>query len=245
MMAMRRWAPTAALRSAATRCSSSPTMRTCSRSTGPPGGWSGKRPWPGGRQHYGGTVAPLVVKDTVIAGVAGGKKESADSSPLPRRDRRARLAPLDRSPPRRARDRDVAGKRTGHRAAARRGSRAPTTRRPTPFIGRPAIPVPIPTMRDRGGDNLYTNCVLALERQDRRAEMALPVHAPRCRGPGCDRTERAGRYALSGTPRSSCCTPTATASSTCSIARTGRCCWRNRFCAAWIGRRASERTAGR
>ena len=68
-------APTAESRSCATRSSSSPTTPTCWRSTAR----TGKLLWeipmaPACRTsaiHYGGTMAPLIVNDTVIAGVAG------------------------------------------------------------------------------------------------------------------------------------------------------------------------------
>ena len=46
-------------------------------------------------QKYGGTVAPLIVKDMVIAGVAGGDWGIRGFLTPTRRDRRTRLAPLD------------------------------------------------------------------------------------------------------------------------------------------------------
>ena len=40
-------------------------------------------------------------------------------------------------------------------------------------------PGPDYTGDDRQGDNLYTDSILALEPEDRQAEMVLPVHAAR------------------------------------------------------------------
>ena len=53
-------------------------------------------------QHYGSTVAPLIVKDMVVAGVSGGIAASAGFSPLQSRDRRAGMAQMDHSEQRRA-----------------------------------------------------------------------------------------------------------------------------------------------
>ena len=52
--------------------------------------------------------------------------------------------------------------------------------------------------------------------------------------------------ACTAASRRSCCSmPTATDSSTCSIAPAARCCWRSRSCGASTGRRGSGRTDGR
>ena len=71
------------------------------------------------RQNYGATGAPLVVNDLVISGVSGGDEgDPRIPRRLPRLDRRARLAVLDRSRARRARVGDV--DRTRDRTRLRR-----------------------------------------------------------------------------------------------------------------------------
>ena len=76
----------------------------------------------------------------------------------------------------------------------------------------------------RKGDNLYSDCILALTRANGHLRWYLPVHAARSMGLGRDAdlgnlSTRPGR----GARASSCCTPTATASSTFSIAPTASC----------------------
>ena len=86
---------------------------------------------------------------------------------LPRRlrpgDRQGGLALLDGARPRRARLRDLA--RHGHRArrARRPGSPAPTIPRSTRSTGRPATRARTTTARERQGDNLYSDSILALD----------------------------------------------------------------------------------
>ena len=58
-------------------------------------------------------------------------------------------------------------------------------------------PFPDGDDRDRPGDNLYTDSVLALNPRDRCVEMVLPVHAPRRGGSRCRRAQCVGRYRLS------------------------------------------------
>ncbi len=70
-LATRDLAPTGESPYCATRSSLSPTTRTCWRSTAPPANCAGRLRWRRLGQPYGGTVAPLIVNDLVIAGVAG------------------------------------------------------------------------------------------------------------------------------------------------------------------------------
>ena len=67
--------------------------------------------------------------------------------------------------------------------------------------------------------------------QDRRAEVALPVHAARSLGLGRDADLGAGRRRLAGpAAQADAARRAATGSSTSSIAPTARCCWRSRSC---------------
>ncbi len=50
----------------------------------------------------------------------------------------------------------------------------------------------------RQGDNLYSDCILALDRKTGQLEVALPVHAARPLGLGCDRDLGPGRRPVAG-----------------------------------------------
>ena len=75
------------------------------------GALSWETPLPGESQHYGGTLAPLVVNDTVIAGVAGADEGIRGFVACYEAARPSHLAPLDRSAPRRTRIRNVERRR--------------------------------------------------------------------------------------------------------------------------------------
>ena len=77
----------------------------------------------------------------------------------------------------------------------------------------------------RPGDNLYTDSVVALDADTGAAEVALPVHAERRLRLrlGADRGARRSSPGAARRPRR-CCGRTATASSTCSIARPDGSC---------------------
>ncbi len=113
-------------------------------------------------QHYGGTVAPLVVKDMVIAGVSGGDWGirgflAAYSAATGERVWRHWTVPRPGEP----------GSKTwkgsaityGGGATWLTGSYDPET--DTLYWGT-GNPYPDSDDRERGGDNLFTNCVLAL-----------------------------------------------------------------------------------
>ncbi len=194
-------APTAASPFCATKSSSSPTTPICSLSTAPPDSCSGTSPsrppcLPANSTISRGTVAPLIVDDMVIAGVAGADHgirgfvaafQAATGEPIWRRW----------TVPRRGEP----GIETW------RGSEPVTGGGSTWFTGSydpssdtlywaTGNPWPDGDDRDRPGDNLYTNCVLALDPANRRAEMALPVHAARPEGSRCHRAQRPGRHRL-------------------------------------------------
>ena len=74
------------------------------------------------KNGYAATVAPLVVKDKVIVGIAGGEYgDPRVHRRLRRADRQARLALLHDSRARRAGQRDLAGDDAGERGGGRRG----------------------------------------------------------------------------------------------------------------------------
>ena len=75
----------------------------------------------------------------------------------------------------------------------------------------------------RPGDNLYTDSVVALDADTGAAEVALPVHAERRLRLRLGAGAGARRHRLAAARRRRrCCGRTATASSTCSIATTGK-----------------------
>ena len=77
---------------------------------------------------------------------------------------------------------------------------------------------------DREGDNLYTDSVVALDADTGVLQVALPVHAARHPRLGRDAGAGAGRRRRSTACRGRCCcSPTATASTTRSIAPTASC----------------------
>ena len=155
------------------------------------------------------------------------------------RHRRGRVADVDHPSPRRARQRDLAGPEpvTGGGGTWLTGSYDASS---DTLYWATGNPYPNSDDSDRGGDNLYTNCVLALNARTGALKWhyQFTPHDVRT-GMRTSRTCWSTRSTGARRP-SSCSTPIATASSTCSIERTARCCWRSRFCAASTGRRASD-----
>ena len=198
------------------------------------------------RHHYGGTVAPLVVRDLVIAGVSG-----ADSG------MRGFVAAFD----------SATGRLVWRRWTVPRAGEAgiETWQGPEPVRGGGSTwltgsydpssdtlywatgnPWPGNDDRDRPGDNLYTNCVLALDAQTGALKWHYQFTPHDVDGSRRGRAERSGRYASTAASRRSCCsTPTATDSSMCSSAPAARCCWRRRSCVASTGHPRLAPTAGR
>ena len=154
------------------------------------------------RQNYSASSAPLTAGNLVISGVAGRR---ARRQRIRRRarsgDRQGGLAVLDGAEARRARIGNVEGQRPRRSSAARAtwftGSYDPELDLVYWPVGNPSQEY---NGDDRGGDNLYANCILALDRKTGRAEVALPVHAARSLGLGRDadlggRRRRRGRAA--------------------------------------------------
>ena len=155
-------APTAESPSCATKSSSSPITPTCSRSTAPPASCSGRLPWRPAGQPYGGTVAPLIVDDTVIAGVAGGDHGIRGFLAAYKPDTgvlvwRRWTVPARGEPGIETwQGKEPVG---GGGSTWLTGSYDPST---DTLYWPTGNPWPDSDDRDRPGDNLYTNCVLAL-----------------------------------------------------------------------------------
>ena len=200
------------------------------------------------RHHYGGTIAPLVVRRHGRSPASPARMRASAVSSRPSTPRPARwcggagpcpVAANAASRPGRVRSRsgrrvDLADRLVRpvvrHALLGDRQSLA-GRRRPRPSRATTSI----------------TNCVLALDADDRRAEVALPVHAARRRRIAMPPSPTCWWTACIAASRRSCCsTPIATASSTCSIGPTAQCCWPSRSSGAWTGPRHRRRwTAGR
>ncbi len=130
-------------------------------------------------QHYGGTMAPLIVDDMVVAGVSGADEGirgfvaafKADTGALvwrhwtvPRRGERG-IETWQGSEP-------LAGGGSTWLTGSYDAS-SDTLYWPT------GNPYPDGDDRDRPGDNLYTDCILALNAKTGDSQMALSVHASR------------------------------------------------------------------
>ena len=111
-------------------------------------------------QPYGGTSAPLVVGNLVIAGVSGGDKGIRGFLAAYHVETRgAGVALLDRARPRRGRLRNVEGRRRS-RAGWRRDVADGNLRSETGTLFWPTgNPIPDTDGSERQGDNLYTNSV--------------------------------------------------------------------------------------
>ena len=197
-------------------------------------------------QHYGGTMAPLVVRDTVIAGVSGADEGIRGFiACLQGGDRRAAMAALDRAAEGRAGDR-----RRGREASRLRGGGSTwltgSYDEATETLYWPTgNPFPDGDDADRGGDNLFTNCILALDPHTGELKWHYQFTPHDVTRPGRDGAAGAGGYGLIAASRGSCCcTRTATVSSMCWTGPTENCCSPSRFCAEWIGPAGSGRTDG-
>ena len=134
----------------------------------------------GPSDKYAITHAPLVLKDKIIVGVAGGD-----------RGVRAFIAAYDAKTgkelwrfytipgSRRAGQRDVVGRLVEDRRRRASGTAAPTMRTRTSCTSAPATRGPTGTAASRLGDNLYSDSVVALDPDTGQAEVALSVHAAR------------------------------------------------------------------
>ena len=131
------------------------------------------------RQNYGATGAPLVVNDLVIAGVSGGDEGD------PRIPRRVPASTGERvwrfwTVPARGEpgSETWVGRAIEHGCAATwlTGTYDPEARLLYWPTGNPC---PDYNGDERKGDNLYSASVVALDPDDRQAEVALPVHAAR------------------------------------------------------------------
>ena len=137
-------------------------------------------------QHYGGTVSPLIVKDMVIAGVSGGDWGirgflAAYKASTGERVWRHWTVPASGEP-----GFDTwKGKAVTYGGGATwlTGSYDPET---DTLYWATGNPYPDSDDRERGGDNLFTNCVLALNPDTGEVEVVLPVHSARCSRLGCE-----------------------------------------------------------
>ena len=141
------------------------------------------------------TAAPLVVKNKVIVGVAGGDFSSRGYiDAYDARDRQTRLALLHDSFAGRTRQRSW----PNAEVAARGGGAAWVTGSYDPALNLvyygTGNPNPDYYGDDRNGDNLYTCSLVAIDADTGKLRWHLPVHAPRCSRLGFDAYTRAGRH---------------------------------------------------
>ena len=148
-------------------------------------------------QRYGSTVAPLVVKDLVIAGVSGGDWGirgflAAYKASTGERAWRFWTVPSKGEPGYetwKGKNPEFGGGSTWLTGSY--DSETDTLFWPT------ATPYPNTDDRDRPGDNLFTECILALNPNNGNVEVALSIHAARCPRLGRDRAVRTGEHLLS------------------------------------------------
>lgn len=148
------------------------------------------------QHHYGGTCAPLVVDGMVIAGVAGAD-EGIRGFVAAYRPEDGAVVWRHWTVPRRGEPgiETWQGKEPTHGGGSTwlTGSYDAAT---DTLYWATGNPWPDGDDRDRPGDNLYTNCVLALRAKTGGVAVALPVHAARCEGSRCDGAECAGGYGV-------------------------------------------------
>ena len=140
----------------------------------------------GEQDRYGGTMAPLIVNDFVIAGVAGADEGIRGFIAAFNADDGA-LAWRRWTVPRQGEPGIETWK--GKEPIAGGGSTWLTgsyDAASDTLYWATGNPWPDSDDRDRPGDNLYTDCVLALESEDRRHQVALSIHTARCAGSGRD-----------------------------------------------------------
>ena len=149
------------------------------------------------RQHYGATSAPLVVNDLVIAGVSGGDEGNRGFLDAYRASTGERVWRFWTVPARGEPGSETwIGKALEHGCAATwlTGTYDPEARLLYWPTGNPC---PDYNGDERKGDNLYSNSVLALDPDTRKAQMAFPVHAARPSRLGRDRNADARRRGVS------------------------------------------------
>ena len=145
-------APTKAWPFWATKFSRSPTTPISSRLNRTTGQLVWEAVMPEEPMHYGSTVAPLVVKDLVIAGVSGGD-----------RGIRGFLAAYKASTGERVWRHWTVPRRAANCWAERPGCTGSYDPESDTLFWATGNPYPDSDDRNRPGDNLYTNCVLALD----------------------------------------------------------------------------------
>jgi glucose dehydrogenase len=195
--------------------------------------------------HYGGTLAPLIVKGKVIVGVSGADEGirgfvaafKPDTGALiwrhwtvPRRGERGIETWTGKEPI------------TGGGSTWLTGSYDPTS---DTLYWATGNPWPDSNDIDRPGDNLYTDCVLALNATtgELKWHYQFTPHDVRDR----DATEPNVWWIpfIEASPLNFCSTQTGTASSTCLTGPMESCFWLSRSSARWTGPPASDRTAVR
>ena len=189
---------------------------------------------------YGGTFAPLIVDDTVIAGVAGADRRH---SRLRRRLQASDGALVWRHwtvPAGRTRLETWRQEPLGGGSTWLTGSYDPSS---DTLYWATGNPWPDGDDRDRPGDNLYTNCVLALNANTGELKWHYQFTPHDLKDRDATEPNVLVDTIYNGKPRSCCFTRIAMDSSMCSTAPTANCCWPSPSCAASIGRQASAPTA--
>ena len=211
--------------------------------------FAGKHPWPPkcrrrSPHHYGGTIAPLIVRDMVVAGVAGADEGirgfvaafNAETGALVWRRWTVPRQGNQASKPGKGPSRSSGG------STWLTGSYDPSS---DTLYWATGNPWPGGDDRNRPGDNLYTNCVLALRAATGEVKWHYQFTPTTSRtvtppSPTCWWT-----VSIAASHPGCCSTPIAAAVLPCSIERTAPCCWPGPFSGAWIGPRASAPMDGR
>ena len=147
-------------------------------------------------QHYGGTMAPLIVNDTIIAGVSGADEGIRGFVAAFKPENGALIWRHWTVP--RSGDPGIEtwqGKEplTGGGSTWATGSYDPST---DTLYWATGNPWPGSNDRERPGDNLFTDCVLALNPETGELKWRYQFTAPRCGGSGCRRAQCVGGYRL-------------------------------------------------
>jgi PQQ-dependent dehydrogenase (methanol/ethanol family) len=196
-------------------------------------------------QHYGGTMAPLVVNNMVVVGVSGGDQGIRGFVAAFRADTGA-LVWRHWTVPRRGEPGIETWRGSeplaGGGSTWLTGSYDPSS---DTLYWSTGNPYPDGDDHDRPGDNPYTNCLLALNAKtgDLKWHYQFTPHDLMDR----DATEPNVLVdtVYRGKPQNYRFTQIAMASSMCLIARTVNCCWPSPSCTASTGLRALEPTVAR
>ncbi len=152
-------------------------------------------------EKYAITHAPLIVKDKVIVGMAGGdlRRARATSPPSMRRPARKLWRFYTIPGPGEPGNETWSGEswKTGGAGVWNSGAYDPDANLVYFGTGNPA---PDWDGRSRLGDNLYSDSVVALDADTGTAEMALPVHAARRSGLRLHAGARPRRHGVAGPP---------------------------------------------